>query len=500
MLWRVEFVQTVEDSFDYLATVHELEDKENDRKIISLSVSPDEYEAGTFEREPRRLEFEAFADEWIRNKIFEGDVLTGGDEYERQISHYMVRVYKDNVLFFTGIIDTSALGVDEATEIVRITAYAPDRLFALFDDLEAQYSLSAGYTVQQLFALHINQIRERVGVPINYNTAWFERPSLVVNINNPLVVAEFDITGLGYLPPNGFGYTYSFVDAWGPRWGWFVEPITQVPTFLMVQIVTIKAAGAAGNQYYLRVRARLARVFNNVCPEIEEYDENPGWVAEDDFAERKNLALGELDKWLRQWGVTYAGVAGSPGLPHQWEMGDRGYGYDFEPGVRVMATFYGRLVPAKLHPGKAVVEATSEKTNCLELLQAMMWLNCATITSDAQGTLYLRAVPQGAAGEPTVILDKDILEMRVARSEYGTDTEATLDVLAGDTELLAEQVQAWHDGLQRGRWEAEASLAGDYALELGQKVRLRGANWMVTSVGEDLAQGVKRIRAWKLLP
>lgn len=491
MLWRIEFVQSLASDPGYLGVAHYLQDTEGTRKIVDLRVSPEEYEAGTFEREPRRLEMEFFADEWVWMHILEGD-----NEYERNISHYLLRVYKDEVLFFTGIIDTSALTVDRATSLVGLTAYAPDRLFALFDDLEAQYSLSAGYTVRQLFALHVNMIRGRVGVPIPFNTMWFERPDVSVNINEPLVVADFEYGDLAYLPPNAHGCTYNFVDLWGPRWGWFLEYYTQVPAFMMVQIVTIKAAGP--DQYYMRFRARLARVFNHVCAVVEEYDANTGWVAAEEKDEKKNLAINDLDKWMRQWGVNYAQVDSNPGLPHQYMVGDAGYGYGYEPGVRVTGTFYGRLVPEKIHPGRAVLEATSAKTNVLDVLRAVMYMNRATITSDAEGALYLRSVPQEATGEPLVIANADVLEMDVTRSDYESDADATLDVLAGGANILAEQVQAWHDGLQRGRWEAEAVVAGDYEVALGQKIRLRGDNWMVTSVEHDMIADTRRVRAWKL--
>lgn len=502
MKFRLEFVQSFAGSNDHMAVVHSIQDRDGARKVIDMRVSPDAYESGTFAREPRRLAITLFIDEWIRDHL-----LSGEHEYERFISHYTLAVYRDETLFFTGIIDTSAINYTQSDQIVTITAYTPDRLLALFSDLEAQYSLSSGYTVQQLFALHISQIRQRVGVPINYNTAWFERPELIIDINDKLVVAEIDVADMEYLPPNGFGYTYSLADPWGPRWGWYLEAYTQVPIFLVVQIVTKVALGTEGTVIasMYRLRARVTRLFNNICGDIEEYDANTGWVLAENQEEQKKLAINELDQWLRAHGTTYASVAGSPGLPHQYQFDDHGYSYDFEVGPnkkRVAGTFYGRVLPQRFHPGTAVMEATSEQTNCLDVLKAVLYATHSTITSDASGALYLRAIPlPQVSGELVTIPARDISEMTISREDYESPGEGILDVFAGDTELMEEQLEAWHDVLRAGRWKGEFLVTRPerYSLALGQAFLANGAHWMVISIEPQLADDTIRIRAWKVL-
>ena len=102
-LFKIDFVQGKTDAADYNQVKHSLEDTASDRVIISLSVSADKLQSvSNYSREPKRLVFECFPDTWI-----EDNILSGNNEHERYISHFEVKVYRDTVLFFTGIIDTS---------------------------------------------------------------------------------------------------------------------------------------------------------------------------------------------------------------------------------------------------------------------------------------------------------------------------------------------------------------------------------------------------------
>ena len=126
-LFRIDFYQGKTDEPDYGQVKHSLVDGTNQRAIISLSVSADKLQSvSNYTREPKRLVFECFLTDWIRDNI-----LSGEHEHERYISHYEIKAYRDNELFFTGIIDTSQLSQDISTNIIKITCYDKLKLLLL---------------------------------------------------------------------------------------------------------------------------------------------------------------------------------------------------------------------------------------------------------------------------------------------------------------------------------------------------------------------------------
>ena len=137
-LFKVDFVMGKTDAADYGQVKHSLIDTATDRQIISLSVSADKLQSiSNYSREPKRLTFECFPTTWITNNI-----LSGGNEHERYISHFEVKVYRNNSLFFTGIIDTSQLSLDVSTGILKFTCYDKIKLLSVYSDLTHYYSLS----------------------------------------------------------------------------------------------------------------------------------------------------------------------------------------------------------------------------------------------------------------------------------------------------------------------------------------------------------------------
>ena len=116
-LFKIDFIQGKTDASDYNQVKHSLEDTATNRAIISLSVSADKLQSvSNYSREPKRLVFECFPTTWI-----EENILSGNNEHERYLSHFEVRVYRDNSLFFIGIIDTSQLSFDVSSGILKIT-------------------------------------------------------------------------------------------------------------------------------------------------------------------------------------------------------------------------------------------------------------------------------------------------------------------------------------------------------------------------------------------
>ena len=125
-LFQIDFIQGKTDAPDYNQIVHSLVDLATERKVITLAVSSDKLQGGSsFAREPKRLTFECFVDDWITEYLFSGDY-----EHERYISHYEIRAYRDDVLIFSGIIDTSNMNDNVAEEIVSFLCYDKIKLFS----------------------------------------------------------------------------------------------------------------------------------------------------------------------------------------------------------------------------------------------------------------------------------------------------------------------------------------------------------------------------------
>jgi len=114
-----------------------------------------------FAKEPKRIEFECFKDEWI-----EDNILSGNYELDRYISSYYVRVYENNNLIFHGIIDTSFIGYNAKTNIVTFTCYDYLKLFSKFSDIEMLYALMQGYNPGYCFGYMVQGIELRLGIAI----------------------------------------------------------------------------------------------------------------------------------------------------------------------------------------------------------------------------------------------------------------------------------------------------------------------------------------------
>jgi len=165
-LYRVDFIKGKTDAADYGQVKHSLIDTATDRQIISLSVSADKLQSiSNYSREPKRLTFECFPTTWITNNI-----LSGGNEHERYISHLEVKVYRNNSLFFTGIIDTSQLSLDVSTGILKFTCYDKIKLLSVYSDLTHYYSLTAGYQPSWILGYFLQDIEQTIPISIPYSS------------------------------------------------------------------------------------------------------------------------------------------------------------------------------------------------------------------------------------------------------------------------------------------------------------------------------------------
>ena len=191
-LFRIDFLE-LRDGTGVLA--HSLTDTATSRAIISLSISADKLASVShYAREPRRLTFETFTDAWISTYILSGDY-----ELSRYVSRFEVALYRDEVLLFSGIIDTSQLSYDPATELVSFTCYDKLKLLSLFSDLDYYYALSAGYTPLWILTTFLAKIEDNIDLKLP-SVSEFVHPSSEIPYSTPVTLLTCDYTDLRDLP------------------------------------------------------------------------------------------------------------------------------------------------------------------------------------------------------------------------------------------------------------------------------------------------------------
>ncbi|MDP3113508.1 MAG: hypothetical protein Q8M98_01905, partial [Candidatus Cloacimonadaceae bacterium] len=204
-LFKIDFIQGKTDASDYNQIKHSLVDTATSRVIISLTVSADKLQAvSNYSREPKRLTFEFFPTTWIT-----ANILSGSNEHERYISHFEVKVYRDNLLFFTGIIDTSQLSFDISSGILKFTCYDKIKLLSVYSDLTHYYSLTAGYQPIWILGYFLQDIEQKIPISIPYSNQ-FTLPTLNIPMGSALTIVHVDFDDLLRFPnpPGGWTYTY----------------------------------------------------------------------------------------------------------------------------------------------------------------------------------------------------------------------------------------------------------------------------------------------------
>lgn len=495
-LFRVDFLHGRDLS---LILDHSLIDTPAARAIISLSLSPDALTAvSSYSREPRRLTFTCFTDTWLTDNL-----LSGTYEYDRYISHFQVNVYRDETQIFAGIIDTSQLSYTVADELLTLTCYTRDKLFSLFPEVDYQYILSAGYTPAWILQYHAAQIEDRVpGIYLPVDTTGFLPAENEVPYTDPVTLADFDYTDMRATPAPSNGWTYGLISPWGPRYGWHHETVSGTAWFFFSQIVTVKASHSDGVtfRYKMRYRARRLRLYNHICHNMDEFDQATDWL-ETESNDTTTQIMNDLEAWLIAMGTSLSALTGSPGLPSTLTLGTSSYGLTAYADHYVRPNWYGSLIPAKLFPGSGYIDASADRTPCLQVLQAMLLLTNATITAAPDGTLLLRA--KSATLPPTQYVDPaDVISLSLSRLDSETPDTGALSVLAGDTSLLAPLLRDHLTALYASLWRAEITLdrLDKYTPALLAALSINDVSYLVNSVETDYVADEYRIIAWILPP
>ncbi|HPY93641.1 MAG TPA: hypothetical protein PK276_10305 [Methanothrix soehngenii] len=383
-LFKIDFIQGKTDASDYNQVKHSLEDTATNRAIISLSVSADKLQSvSNYSREPKRLVFECFPTAWI-----EDNILSGSNEHERYISHFEVKVYRDDVLFFSGIIDTSQLSFEISSGILKITCYDKIKLLSVYSDLTHYYGLTAGYQPVWILGYFLQDIEQQIPVSIPYFNQ-FTLPTLYIPMAESLTIVHVDFDDMLAFPSPTGGWTYNLhSSSWpSPRSGYIIDTPGNKATFVFAFKKVIEATypSPAATRYQGKFRGRVYRFYNGICPVAAEYDEKTGWA--DDLTSIDN-AYNEFFSFFTDNGVSSTTLMS--GLSSTGSLDDRSYGSSQYVNHWIEAHCYGNIFPSRIQPGKSYESYQAEQTDNIKALQAMLMLYNATIFSDPQGRIVLK--------------------------------------------------------------------------------------------------------------
>lgn len=503
-LFRVDFKQGKTDAVDYGTVVHSLTDTADARAIISLALSEERLNSvvSSWIREPRRLTFECFVDDWISDYI-----LSGTYEHERSISHYEVKLYRDNVLIFTGIIDTSALSYDPAAETIKFTCYDKLKLISLFADTTFFYFNVAGYTPYQILAYLTQQIEYLIPIDIPKSGSQFTLPSWAIPepAVNPLPASAAVFMDIDYsatiIPPVAGGYAISpYTGSFGaPYSGWcYASTITNTITyvFALKKIWIGHAGDNISDIYYARFKAVIIRVYSETCTQITTYDATADWSTTLTDVTEGSEATGFEDFFI-PYLSSYNDITQ---LLPILALNDKIYRETagIEIGHR-FPFFYGTLLPAKIHPGKEYTAATmvSLNTNMLQVLQAVLLMYDCTLWASSGGTIYLKSLAYDPAATPIPVADADLLALSVSRATPELPDTSLLDVLAGDTTLLQRLIKPFLT-LRLAGWKVSLTIdcLENYTLALHSIITVKEQNYVITSLLTNYELDQYEITAW----
>lgn len=489
-LFKVDFIQGKTDTADYNQVKHSLVDTATNRKIISLSVSSEKLmSVSNYTREPRRVTFECFPTSWIQEYILSGDY-----EHDRYISHYELKIYRDNTLFFTGIIVTSNISYDVATDVLKFTCFDKIKLLSVFSDLTHSYNLTAGYLPAWILSYYIQDIRQAIPVNIPY-LSQFNVPTLDIPMAAPVAIARVEYDDMRLLPINTAVWSYGYhATSWGtPLFGYIIYAPSNRVSFIFAHKVVIVASDGGGEAYQMRLRGRIYDFYNSICPVVEEYDQKTGWIYDTDGLESP---YNEMLAFFSKNGISAASLNS---LSVGGTIDGRAYGRSHLVNNWVEATCYGNLYPSKIQLGKGYETNQDEDTENIKALQAMLMFYNATVYTDAFGRIIL--ANKGTYSATVVeIDDDDVVSMSVKRGNQEVPDMGTLDVLAGETEQLQKLIRQHLIAFYGNKWSIDVVIdqLSKYDLALQDKIQIRDKVYAITELERDYVNDEYKVKAWEL--
>ena len=487
-LFRIDFIDGKDDSSTYNQIMHSIIDTEFDRYILSFSESADKLTSvSNYSREPKRITFECFVDSWIETYVLSGDY-----EHERYLSQWEVKIYRDSVLLFTGIIDTSLLQYDQATLIIKFTCYDKIRLFSIYSDLKHLYSMATGYYPQWILGYFTQDITNKIPIDIDYSNAL----TVPSHQTTDLELGSVPYSDMDSLLPdgNGFHYIYHSLSYGTPYAGFKVDTFTNVVYFVFAYKVVVQANYNNVPTYWsAKYRIRIYKFFNKICPVVFEYDKVTEWKTD---ANMLMVDSQNYQNYFAENGMAYLDIYS---LLSTATVGSDVYNYANVSSV-ITAKFTGDIFPSLLFPGKMYETYIAESTENMKTLQMMLLLYNATIYCNNYGTIILKSKDSTATTTTINIQDADVLAFAIKRGNQEKPDLSPLEVLAGDTSILKSQLSTYLPNCYESAWEIETTIdnISKYDIQLFYRLEVKGKSIRVTEVQKDYQNDEYKIKGWQI--
>gem|GEM_PF-2550529 len=479
MTWRVDFV----DRFTY-SVQHSLSLADG---LDNIRLNADKI-AGTsyFAKEPRRVEFECFKDDWLDQKI-----LSGEHEYDRYISYYLVRLYEGSTLVFHGVIDTSFVSHNAKTDVVSFTCYDYLRLFAKFDDQTMLYALHSGYSADYCFRYLAQGIEVELGNEITIPCSWYGYTPLQIAVEG-LEILQLDWLRMvrKFRQWNGSLTCYC---------GFRYAPMFSgdyVPEFRLLFYCEHVLEG----NIQCKVYARKFRFYNAICwveDSDAEIDEKSEIFSTGDYDEM----LAWRDELCAEY-VPFEPWASSRTFHHNsntYSIGIADADLDDATAPEYKyVTYTGNAIPANLYP-KGFYEGENEPLEKLKALKAALLLHNLTIVSLPSGTLRL-VNKDDASNTVTTIDSADVIEFKRKRLNRSRPDTSVLDCLVGDTTNLKALIADYYETLFCQTWSLEATVdnLAKYDFALFDKLLIKGVQYRITELQRDPKADEYKLKAWEV--
>ena len=496
---KLHFIQTQPAAADFGPTpAHTLQDTTSTRKILSLSLSSEKLVSiSSYQREPRRATLSIFTDAWITAHI-----LDPAQSSDRGISHYALKISHNNVLIFSGYIDTSALSYNPASAELELTAYDPTKLLQLYEDLEKLYSLTAGYDPSWVLTYYLQAIQAATGISSSLFTlhpSLFTWPTLAIAPGSELILTNIDYSDL-IAEPIGTPWTYSWhANTWtAPEFGYYTNFAVGDIFFIFTHFKILVASGIGGPQWaQVRARARVVKITNHVCTEVFEYDHRSDWTG---YSQIDSLTAQEAELHafiMEKTGLEAATVAALPG---SFATTICTYSSVHLLDSYLRARFSGQLAPRKLQltyssPGASDFDL---RHSHLKVIQAMLLLYNCTITASALG-IQMRSKDHDDPTPIEIPATAVVGSPSIRRVPAETPDLSALDILSGDSSILQEYLKpylmAWH-----ARWELNLTIddLSAYTLSLGSIITFQENDYMIVELTTDFEKDEYLVRGWSL--
>ena len=472
-----------------------------------------------FAKEPKRLDFTLLIDDWLTEYI-----LSDKYELERMISQFRIKLYKENEVLFTGIIDMSHVSYDERTEAVSFIAYDYLKLLSMYSNL----NLSANDITKKpenIFTDFIDRLNERLNFGITFKTPISYKPLNILQSNLTIFNVEWQepILKMQEFISDAFSsWTLKF------HVGFTSLSNANVKPFFMVYLQANKYV-KKDNKYSAMVYGRMYYRSNVFCfTQINNIQANLNYMSMA-YDDRVSL-LNEL-KIMRTASLFFHDnnlntlITNNSSGSRCFINSDFHFNFDGNQLVPVLNTplpvnppktfpiyYTGNIVPLEftfqgwhsiIFNGGRIGPLIGDHRTFTKLLNALktaLILHNLTINCDNLGCLSLVNKNDFTVNNPLSINTADIIEYKKQRKNRDQIDNSVFDSLIGDLAALKTEISNYYDKFLTELWEITLTLmASDKynALKLFDDIVVENSNCKIASIKPDIRNETIEIVAWE---